>query len=122
MSAVLLVEDDQLLGRTISAYLEKAGLTVYWAKKGEDTFEALAAQPVQLILLDIILPDIDGFQVLERLKGNEKYNHIPVVMLTNLSESGQMDKASKMGAVDYIVKSNIEMSELVEVVKTKYLR
>src|SRR4030042_4379797 len=114
MLALLLVEDDQLLGRTISSYLEKAGLTVYWAKKGEDVFDALAAQPVQLILLDIMLPDIDGFQVLERLKSDEKYNKIPVVMLTNLSESAQMDKATKMGAVDYIVKSNIEMNELVE--------
>ncbi len=122
MASVLIVEDDELLGRTLCNYCKKAGHGVFWAKKAEDVFDALLEQKVELILLDIMLPGVDGFEILKKLKAEEKYKNIPVVMLSNLSESTQIEKAMKLGAKDYVVKANIEMDDLMNKLEERFLR
>jgi DNA-binding response OmpR family regulator len=122
MSTILLVEDDTLLGRTLSSYLEKAGYEVFWSRKSEEVFEALAARDFDLILLDIMLPGKSGIDILREIKAMSDKRTIPVVMLTNLSETETMNSAMDLGAIDYIVKANIEFDKLVVLIKTKYLR
>jgi two-component system phosphate regulon response regulator PhoB len=122
MSAILLVEDDTLLGRTLSTYLEKAGFALFWARKSDEVFEALGAQAIDLILLDIMLPGVSGIDILRQIKQMPDKRSIPVVMLTNLSDMTTMNQATDAGALDYIVKANVEFDKLVDLIKTKYLR
>ena len=121
MSTILLVEDDKLLGRTLSQYLEKSGLQVFWATDAVQVYEALEAKPFDLILLDIMLPEVSGLEILQKIKQMPQKRAIPIVMLTNSSDSETMNTATNFGAIDYIVKSNIEFDKLVDLIKTKYL-
>lgn len=121
MKTVLVVEDDKLLGKTVCGYLEKAGYGVFWAQSAKQAYEAMESQEINLILLDIMMPEIDGFEALKQIRASEKLRDIPVVILSNLSDTKDMDRAMSLGATDYIVKSNIELSDLVEKIKTEYL-
>jgi DNA-binding response OmpR family regulator len=121
MAKILLIEDDALLARTIGNYLTKAGYELYVAIDIDQAWEALRVQQIDLIFLDIMLPKVDGLAILEKLKSNSEYQAIPTIMLTNLGESETMDRAMKLGAKDYIIKSNIDLEDLVIKVKDKYL-
>ena len=78
--------------------------------------KAMTEKP-DIILLDIIMPELDGFEVLHRLKSNSKTSYIPVVLLSNLSQPEQVSRGRQLGAKDYLVKSNVVPSKLVEKVK-----
>ena len=121
MSTILLVEDDKLLGRTLSQYLEKSGFDVFWAMDSIQVYEALEAKLFDLILLDIMLPEVSGLEILQKIKQMPEKRAIPIVMLTNLSDSETMNASISFGAIDYIVKSNIEFDTLSDLIKTKYL-
>lgn len=121
MANILVVEDDKLLGKEIVEELSGAGFGVLWAKSGDEAFEALEAQAVGLIFLDIMLPGgMDGYQILEKLKADERWKNISVVMLSNLGQTKEIDKALEMGAKDFVVKASVELDQLVTVAK-KYL-
>lgn len=123
MKAILVVEDDKLLGQAISQTLKAAGYSVFWARKGSEAFEALTAQEVGFIYLDIMLPGgMDGYEILRRLKADEKYKSIPVVILSNLGQMNEIDRAMQLGAVDYVVKANIDLDKLVELTKSKMVQ
>jgi DNA-binding response OmpR family regulator len=122
MKTILLVEDDTLLGRTLSTYLEKAGFNVFWARSSEEVFEALGAQKMDLIFLDIMLPGMSGIDILRAIKKMPDKVNIPVVMLTNLSDMETINTAIGLGATDYIVKANVEFDKLVSLINSKYLQ
>src|SRR3989344_5833226 len=118
---VLLVEDEPLL---IDLYRERFGEEDFNLEIARDGHEALkkADQGADLILLDILLPGINGFEVLRRLKRNLDTRDIPVIVLTNLgSEQSDSDKqlAFSLGAVDYLVKSYHDPDEMVEIIKKR---
>ena len=120
MTHILVVEDDRLLGQSIKAGLEDEDYTVDWAIESQQAFDYLAQKQPDMILLDIMLPGEDGYQILKKLKAtNSEYAHIPVVMLTNLGQIGQMERAMELGAEDYVIKSNIDLEKLVDLVKEK---
>ena len=118
---VLVVEDDQLLSKAIVEELEEEGFAVVWAKNGEEALDKVKDYPVAMAYLDVMMPgNIDGFEVLRRLKEpGSKYAKIPVVMLTNLGQMKDIDRAMEMGASDYVVKSSLDLSKLVELTKKK---
>ena len=87
------------------------------ALDGEAGLKMVAEEKPELILLDIIMPKLDGFSVLKRLKANEATKDIPVVLLTNLGQNEDVDKGQKLGAVGYLVKANLTPSEVVKKVK-----
>lgn len=120
MKTVLVVEDDKLLGKAVSGALEEAGYKALWSKDGKQAFEALEAQEIQMVYLDIMLPgEVDGYEILRRIKGEDKWKSIPVVMLSNLGQMKEIDRAMELGAADYIVKANIDLSRLIEVTRSK---
>lgn len=122
MKKIIVVEDDRLLGKEVSEELDEAGFEVLWAREAVDVFEALEAQEVGLVFLDIMLPgDMDGYEILRKLKADEKYKDIPVVMLSNLGQTKEIDKAMDLGAADYMVKASIDLDRVVEMAK-KYLQ
>lgn len=102
---ILLVEDDVTLVKMYSSKLRKDGYRVSTAFTGNEAIELLQKEVPDLILLDIMLPDIPGLQVLEQVKKDRKLRNIPVVILTVLPEIIALNKAIKLGASGYLIKS-----------------
>jgi DNA-binding response OmpR family regulator len=99
---LLLVEDDEAIGRLVKAYLERQdGWRVVWLKSGEDAVGELRRHPVRLVVLDIGLPDIDGFEVCRRMRA---YSKVPIVMLTARDEEPDRVAGLELGADDYVAK------------------
>lgn len=117
MTKVLVVEDDKFLIKAYAAKLKKEGFDTILASNGEDGLRIAAEEKPDIILLDLVMPKKDGFDVLYDLKQNKKLKNIPVVVLSNLGQPEDIEKAKKMGAKDYLVKSNISMKDIVDKIK-----
>lgn len=111
---ILVVEDDRTLARLYAAKLEKSGYEVAVAFDGEEGLEKVVSFQPDVVLLDIIIPKLDGFAVLERMKQDPKAAHIAVILLTNLGQDEDVSKGKKLGARDYLVKSQFTPSEIVQ--------
>lgn len=110
---ILLVEDDPFLSDIYSTKFEEAGYVVDIAKDGVAAMAKAEEGTYALILLDVVLPKMDGVEVLQQLKKNEKTRAIPVVILSNLGSDEEIKEGLKMGADDYLVKSQFTPSEVV---------
>lgn len=117
-TSVLVVEDDQFLRDLIVRKLDNEGFAVTEAIDGEEALHKIQEEKPQLILLDIILPGIDGFEVLKRLQSTPELSKIPVVILSNLGQKDDIDRGIELGAKDYLIKAHFTPSEIVEKVKT----
>lgn len=115
---VLLVEDDKMIIDMYTLKFTQEGYEVVQAENGKDGLEAAKKNPPDIILLDIILPQMDGFTVLKSLKADAKTKNIPVVLLTNLGQDGDVKKGLELGAVDYLIKANFTPSQVVDKVKS----
>lgn len=114
---VLLVEDDQALLKIYSNKLRLNGFNVLMATTGDEAIRKALAEAPRIILLDVILPEKDGFLVLEELKQSPVTKKIPVVILSNLGQESDIDRGRKLGAIDYLVKSDVSLMDLVAKVK-----
>jgi two-component system, OmpR family, phosphate regulon response regulator PhoB len=101
---ILVVEDDKNILKLLRYNLEKAGFACFTTITGEDAFNILSSEEIALIVLDIMLPTIDGLEICKRIKQDESYSHIPVVMLTAKGEEVDKVVGFELGADDYIVK------------------
>ncbi len=117
---LLIVEDDNLISSMYKTKFETDGFEVEVASNGADGLKLAKEKRIDMVLLDVILPQLDGFSVLEELKKDAKTKKIPVIMLTNLGTEEDVAKGKNMGAVDYIVKASMTPTEIEEVIK-KYL-
>lgn len=118
MSArVLLVEDDHFLRKAGEAMLRKHGFTVVTAADGEQGLLAAGTEQPDLVLLDLIMPKMQGFEVLERLKADPATATIPVIILSNLGQEADVRRAMVAGAAAYYIKSNTSLSVLVDQVR-----
>lgn len=114
---VLLVEDDIFLSGIYQKKFEMEGFKISTADNGEKALaDALKKKP-NIILLDVLLPKLDGFAVLEKLKSNPETKDIPVILLTNLGQKDDVEKGLEAGAVDYLIKAHFKPSEIVDKVK-----
>ena len=117
MRKILLVEDDPFLVDMYKTRLEKEGFKVDVVKSGNDFFDALSRVSPELILLDIILPYVDGWEILKELKKKEEYKNTKVIVLSNLSQREDIEKSKKLGADMFLVKAHFTPSEIVEKIK-----
>ena len=117
MKKILFIEDESVLHKTIGEVLTQQGYEMISALDGEIGLRLAQTKKPDLILLDLILPKIDGFGVLKQLKADEKTKDIPVIVLTNLEGMQDVERAIKMGANTYLVKSNYNLEEVVEKIK-----
>lgn len=115
---ILLVEDDPFLSDIYSTKLENVGFDIDVVYDGEAVFKKIEEKLPELILLDIVLPKIDGFEVLKKLKSDSRFSKIPVILLTNLGQKEDIDKGMSLGAQDYLIKANFIPSEIVEKIKS----
>lgn|SRR5512142_268381 len=114
---VLIVDDDAFLSGIYATKLELDGFEVATARDGEEGLKAAMREKPDLILLDVLMPKLDGFEVLKRLKADEETKQIPVIMLTNLGQKEDIEKGLQDGAVDYLIKAHFVPAEAVDKIK-----
>lgn len=114
---VLLVEDDAFLSSIYQKKFEMEGFKISAVDNGDKVLPEAKKKKPDIILLDILLPKRDGFSVLALLKSDKELKGIPVIMLTNLGQKDDVDKALAAGAADYLIKAHFKPSEIVEKVK-----
>jgi DNA-binding response OmpR family regulator len=114
---ILLVEDDIMLRKLISKKFASEGYTMITAADGKKGLESVKENRPDLVILDLLLPVMDGFEVLKRLKEDESLKTIPVVIMSNLSQKEDIDRCMKLGATDYIVKVLFTSQEVLDKIK-----
>ena len=112
----LVVEDDAALNELVGAYVQIAGLEYRRALDGASAVREAQRRPPKLVILDIMLPDIDGFEVCRQLKSRPQTHHVPIVMLTALSQEEHRKRGLECGAVDYITKP-FDPDKLIAVIR-----
>jgi len=117
MKKILFVEDEQTLQKALKEVLEKEGYNVLPASNGEEGLSSAKEQKPNLILLDLILPKMDGFEVLKNLKADNECREIPVIVLTNLEGSSDVGRAIELGATTYLVKAQYSLDEVTKKIK-----
>ena len=118
MTSILIVEDDPDLVALARRWLEREGYAVQHAGDGKAGLAALAADPLpNLVLLDVMLPKLDGFEVLRRIRGDARTKALPVVMVTSFSRDKDMKRGLKLGANDYLVKPLAELDFLERIAR-----
>lgn len=108
---ILIVEDDSFLADIYKTKLAHEGYATALARDGEAALKAVGKQTPDLILLDILMPKMDGFEVLKRLKSDVATKKIKVIMLTNLGQKEDVDRGLELGADDYLIKAHFLPSE-----------
>ncbi len=114
---ILIVEDDKFLRELISQKLSKEGFELVEAANGEEGVKKAKEENPSLVLLDLILPGIDGFEVLEKLKATPETEEIPVIIISNLGQREDIERGLKIGASDYLVKAHHTPLEIIEKIK-----
>lgn len=114
---ILLVEDDEFLAELYGTKLSLEGYEVLLANDGEKGLKMIKEKKPNLILLDIILPKMDGFEILKAMKLEKTVKDIPVILLTNLSQKDEVKKGLDLGAKDYLIKAHFMPSEVVKKIK-----
>ena len=117
MTKILIIEDDLVLQKALSDYLGSEGFETKTAADGESGIALALAEKPDLILLDIVLPKKDGFEVLRAIRAEEITKKIPVVLLTNLDSISDVEKALELGATTYLVKADYKLEEVTAKVK-----
>jgi len=117
----LVVEDDNFLIKAYEAHLAKAGFHVRTALDGVEAVESLKKVMPDIILLDLVMPRMDGFDVLEEMQKKSEWKKIPIVVVSNLGQESDRDRSLKLGAVEYIVKSDFSLQQTVDLI-SKHLK
>lgn len=112
--SILIVEDDEFLQSLLSKKMSKENFEVVKAGNGEDALNIIEDEKFDLVLLDLILPKMGGFEVLEKIKDNDKTKKVPVIILSNLGQKEEIDKGMELGAYDYMIKAHYTPAEIVE--------
>lgn len=120
MASILLFEDDAFLSKAYQIKLQKAGFEVRVAFDGQEGLDALQEFKPDVILLDLVMPKMDGFTTLERIKQDEALSKIPVIVASNLGQAEDIARAKELGAQEFLIKSDVSLEEVIELVE-KYL-
>lgn len=110
---IVLVEDDEFLSSMYETKLTKTGYESHIAHDGQEGWDLILAEKPDLVLLDILLPKMSGFEVLEKMKADPELKKIPVILLTNLSQRNDVEKGLELGANDYLIKAHFTPNEVV---------
>jgi len=111
---IFVVEDDRFLHRLLMDEMRQLGAEVFSSFEGNSTIESIRKEKPDIIVLDIILPGMDGFTVLEKLKADTELKHIPVIILTNLGQEDDIKKGTALGAEDFLIKANFTLDEITQ--------
>ncbi len=118
---ILLIEDEEMLANMYETKFQNEGFEIVKALDGAEGLKLSEEVNPDFILLDIIMPKMDGFSVLKELKENDKTKNIPVILLTNLGQEEDIKRGKEHGAISYLVKANTTPAEVVERVKKELI-
>lgn len=118
---ILLAEDDEFLSKALKYRLEERDYFVIHAKDGDEALSKIKEEQPDIILLDIAMPGKNGFDVLKEIKKSKETKKIPTIIISNLGQESDIEEGFKLGASDYLVKSDFSTKEIVEKVE-KYLK
>jgi DNA-binding response OmpR family regulator len=119
---VLVIEDDKFLQRLLVMKLAQDGFDVVGASDGEDGLRRIVTEPPDLVVLDLILPKMDGFEVLTQMRTNSQTRDIPVIVLSNLGQEEDVSRVKQLGAMEFLTKSDISIHEVVQKIKEALAR
>ena len=114
---VLIIEDDIFLIKAYQVKFEKEGIDAVVANDGKEAMGFLDKEPVSVVILDLMLPGMSGFDILEAIRKNSRWKKVPVIILSNLGQQEDIDRGKALGANEYFIKTNIKINEIVEKVK-----
>lgn len=114
---ILMIEDEHDLAEIYSLQMKMSGIDVLVASNGTEAMDILGKQSFDLVLLDLLMPEVDGFEVLKKIKGDSKLKKNKIYAWSNLTQKKQIDLANKCGADGFLIKSEYTPSSLVEKVK-----
>lgn len=117
MKKILIIEDEEILLNLLQKKLIEEGYDVSIAVNGEEGLEIMRKTIPDLVLLDIVMPKKDGFEVMEEMCSDEALKNIPIVIISNSGQEMELDRARKLGAKDWLVKTEFDPMEVVEKVK-----
>jgi len=109
---ILIAEDDHIIADAIRLFLETKGLRIVMAETGREALELLEKEKPKILLLDLLMPDLDGFAVLQTL--HDQKSRIPVIVITNLARENDEKRIHSLGVTDYIIKSDLSLENLWE--------
>ena len=115
---IMIIEDDRFLSSLMKARFEKDGFGVIQAFDGEEAIQLFKTQTPNLIILDLIMPRVTGFEVLQAISISPQLEKVPVVILSNLAQDSDIEKARQLGAKEYFVKVKVSIDDLVGRVKS----
>ncbi len=114
---VMIIDDDKFLSSLIKARLEKEGLVVLQSFDGEKAVEMLRTEHPNLIILDLIMPKVNGFEVLQTISITPQLEGVPIIIVSNLAQDSDVQKAKELGAKEYFVKVKISIDELLQKIR-----
>ncbi len=117
--SILVVEDEIPVRNILQERLTKEGFTVWTARNGQEGLSLAEQKKPDLILLDIVMPEMDGMTMLRKMRSQSWGKKIPVIMLTNLADADRADEAGREGVYDFLIKSNWQLWQIVALVKKK---
>lgn len=114
---ILVVEDDKFLRELLISKLVAEGYQIESATDGKEAIAALEKPVPHLVLLDLILPDLSGFEILEKMKARPEWKAVPVIVLSNLDQKEDVERATSLGATDFMIKANFSLNEIIARIK-----
>ncbi len=117
---ILLVEDEEILINILSKKLTKEGYEVAIARNGQEGLESMRKDKPDLVLLDVVIPKMSGFEVMEEMNKDEKLRKISVIIVSNSGQPVELDRAKKLGAKDWLIKTDFDPQEVVEKVRNNF--
>lgn len=117
MKKILIIEDEEVLLGLIRRKLNQEGYQVDIAKDGQEGLEKMKESKPDLILLDIIMPKMGGFEIMEKVSKDEKLKNIPIIIISNSGQPVELERAKKLGVKDWLIKTDFDPQEVVDKVK-----
>ena len=111
--SILIVEDDKFLRELMSRKLNNSGFNVEVAIDGKEALKKIKEKKYEIILLDLVLPGMDGFEILGEIKKDNETKNIPVIILSNLGQEEEVERGLKLGAEDYLIKAHFTPDEII---------
>jgi|SRR3989338_6793640 len=117
MKKILLVEDDPFLADIYTTKFKEAGFEIEVTGDGDEVLSKIKESKPDLLLLDIVLPHLDGWEIMEKIRGTDGLENLNIIILSNLGQKSEVEKGMKLGAVKYLIKAHYTPSEIVEEIK-----
>ncbi len=114
---ILWVEDDKLIGSILAKKLSSSGFDLYHAKSGAEAAEGLKTFTPDAVVLDLVLPGMSGFDILQMIRSEERFKKVPAMILSNLSKQSDIERAKALGAQKFLVKASVSLDQIVEEVR-----